>query len=74
MDPTGVITALAVTLFGVAVTLRMLPVGTCPECSHCRLERLQRQAETEARSAQTVGIPRCAACGRFHDPTEDHPA
>jgi hypothetical protein len=73
-EPTGVITALAVTLFGVAALLRLLPVGTCPECGHCRLQRLSREAETEARSAQVYGIPRCNACGRYHDPSEDHRA
>lgn len=74
LEPAGVITALAVTLFGVAGLLRLLPVGTCPECSHCRLERLRHEAETEARSARLYGIPRCGACGRYHDPSEDHPA
>jgi hypothetical protein len=74
MESTGVITALSLALFGVAALLRLLPVGTCPECSHCRLERLRREAELEARSAHFHGIPRCASCGRYHDPSEDHPA
>jgi hypothetical protein len=74
MEPTGVVTALSVAFFGVAVMLRLLPVGTCTECSHCRLERLRREAETEARSAKLYGIPQCGACGRYHDPSEDHPA
>ncbi|TAK00916.1 MAG: hypothetical protein EPO36_06925 [Chloroflexota bacterium] len=74
MEPTGVVTALAVTLFGVAAVLRLLPVGTCPDCSHCRLERLRRDEESEARTARLLGLPRCAECGRYHDPTEDHPA
>jgi hypothetical protein len=74
IEPTAVVTALAITLFGVAAMLRLLPVGTCPECSHCRLERLRRAADLEARSAQFYGIPRCGACGRYHNPSEDHPA
>jgi hypothetical protein len=74
IEPTAVITALAITLFGVAAMLRLLPVGTCPECSHCRLERLRREIDLEARGAQFYGIPRCGACGRCHDPGEDHPA
>jgi hypothetical protein len=74
IEPTAVISALAITLFGVAATLRLLPVGTCPECSHCRLEHLRREADLEARSAEFYGIPRCGACGRYHDPSEDHPA
>jgi len=73
IEPTAVISALAITLFGVAAMLRLLPVGTCPECSHCRLERLRREADKEARSAQLYGIPRCRACGRYPDPSEDHP-
>ena len=74
VDPTGVITALALTLIGVGVAIRMMPVGTCPECNHCRLARLEHEVELEARSAKFYGIPRCKACGRYHDPQEDHPA
>jgi hypothetical protein len=74
IEPAAVISALAITLFGVAAMLSLLPVGTCPECSHCRLERLRRAADLEARSAQFSGIPQCGACGRYHDPKEDHPA
>ena len=74
IESTGVITALAVTLFGVAAMLRLLPVGTCPECAHCRLERLRREADREAAAAKLYGIPHCGACGRYHDPSEDHPA
>jgi len=74
IEPTGVITALAITLFGVAAMLRLLPVGTCPECGHCRVERLRQEVELEARSAKLYGIPYCSTCGRHHDPGEDHPA
>ena len=74
VEPTGVITALALTLIGVGIVVRMMPVGTCPECSHCRLVRLEQQRELEERSAKFYGIPKCSACGRFHDPAEDHPA
>ena len=74
VEPTAVITALSLTLIGVGLMVRMLPVGTCTECSHCRMERLHRQVEVEARTAKFYGIPQCAACGRYHDPAEDHPA
>jgi hypothetical protein len=74
IEPTGVITALALTLIGVGVVVRMMPVGTCPECSHCRQARLEQQLELEERSAKFYGIPQCGACGRYHDPAEDHPA
>ncbi|OGO51891.1 MAG: hypothetical protein A2V84_10700 [Chloroflexi bacterium RBG_16_70_13] len=72
IESTGVITALAMALFGVAAMLRLLPVGSCPECGHCRLEQLRKEAELEARAARFYGIPRCASCGRYHEPSEDH--
>lgn len=74
IEPMGVITALAVSLFGVAVGLRFLPVGSCPECSHCRLERLRHEADREAAAAKLYGTPHCGTCGRYHDPREDQPA
>jgi len=73
IEPTGVITALAITLIGVGLAIRMMPVGTCSECSHCRLAKRQHEVELEARTARFYGIPQCAACGRYHDPAEDHP-
>ena len=73
MEPSSVITMLALSLIGVGLAIRMLPVATCPECSHCRQARLEREVELEARSARFYGIPQCGACGRYHDPAEDHP-
>lgn len=73
LDPTTLITVLAVALLGIGVVLYLLPIGTCSECGHCRLARLQRELETEERAARFYGIPRCPACGRHHDPREDHP-
>jgi len=74
LDPTSLITILAVALLGVGVVLYLLPVGTCPQCAHCKLARVERELELEARSARFYGIPLCSACGRHHDPREDHPA
>lgn len=74
VEPNVVITGLGVTLVGFAGMLRLLPVGTCPECGHCRMERLRREIERETQAARLYGIPRCPACGRYHDPAEDHPA
>lgn len=74
IEPMGVIAALAVSLFGVAAMLRFLPVGSCPECGHCQVERLRRDAEREAAAAKLYGIPHCGTCGRYHDPGQDHPA
>ena len=73
IDPTGIITVLALSLIGVGLVIRMLPVGVCAECNHCRMARLERDVELEARSARFYGIPHCSACGRYHEPTEDHP-
>ena len=73
-EPTTVIAALGVVMLGVGAMLKLLPVGTCPQCGHCRLAELQREADLEARAARFYGVPRCGACGRYHDPSEDHPA
>jgi hypothetical protein len=72
IEPTTVITTLAVTLIGVGAVLKFLPVGTCPECGHCRLEQLRRETELEARD-EALGMSRCPVCGRSHAPGEDHP-
>jgi hypothetical protein len=74
VEPTAVVTLLAFALLGVAWMIRLLPVGTCPECGHCKFERLRQEAEREARNARFYGIPQCASCGRYHPPGEDHPA
>lgn len=72
VDPTTLITVLAVALLGIGVVLYRLPVGTCAECGHCRLLKLQQEREIEEKAARFYGIPRCSSCGRFHGPGEDH--
>ena len=67
-----VISGLAVTLLGVGAALWMLPVGTCSECPHCRVERLAREREYDAQVSRIYGIPLCPACGRHHRPEEGH--
>ncbi|HEX5589730.1 MAG TPA: hypothetical protein VFX65_05530 [Candidatus Limnocylindrales bacterium] len=74
LEPAGLAALLSLTLIGVGIALLALPVGTCKECGHCKLEKLQRELETESRSARLYGVPRCGACGRHHDPSEDHPS
>ena len=74
LEPTTLITILACTLLATGVVLYRLPVGTCPECGHCKLQKLARERELEERTARFYNIPRCLACGRHHDPREDHPA
>jgi len=74
IDPLGVATLLALTLLGVGAALLLLPVGTCPQCGHCRLEKLRHDVELEERAGGLYGIPRCPACGRRHDPRDEHPS
>jgi hypothetical protein len=67
-----VVTILALTLLLAALVLWRLPVGTCSECVHCRMERLARERESEAQAATLYGVPLCRACGRYHAPEEAH--
>jgi hypothetical protein len=66
------ITILAFTLLATAFVLWRLPVGTCAECTHCRIERLAKEREVEAQAANFYGIPLCRSCGRYHPPEEAH--
>jgi hypothetical protein len=63
---------LGASLLFTAWALWLLPVGTCPECAHCRAERLARQRAEEAQASRIYGIPFCATCGRHHDRREGH--
>jgi hypothetical protein len=74
LDPSTLNVVLGVALLAMGGILYLLPVGTCSECAHCRLVRLQRERDLEERAARFYGIPQCPACGRHHDPREDHPA
>jgi hypothetical protein len=69
--PDTMISILAVTLIGAAALLARLPVGTCRECPHCRLEQLAKDREQRL-LAERLGDPFCAGCGRHHQPDEDH--
>ena len=69
--PESVISILAVTLIGAAGLLVRLPVGTCSECAHCRLERLAKDRE-QGLLSKRLGDPLCNGCGRHHRPDEDH--
>jgi len=73
LGPETVISILGLTLLGVGGLLTLLPVGTCAECSHCRLEKLAREREHAAESGErALSAPRCSTCGRYHRPDEDH--
>ena len=72
MPAEAVISVLAVTLLGTGAALSLLPVGTCSECAHCRVEKLARERATEEQVGRIYGIPMCPACGRHHRPEEGH--
>ena len=72
IDPTTMISLLGVTLIGSAALLSMLPVGTCSQCSHCRMERLARQQQRETETTRAYSEAYCAVCGRQHRPGEEH--
>ncbi|MEO7664034.1 MAG: hypothetical protein ABIV26_02840 [Candidatus Limnocylindrales bacterium] len=67
---TDFIGLLSICLIAVAVILCFMPVGTCAECDHCKVAKLAKERELEARTGKFYGIPVCASCGRRHDPAE----
>lgn len=76
MAPETMISILAATLLATGWALYLLPVGTCSQCPHCRIEKLARERENEAQQAQQIGraynVPFCAVCGRHHRRDEEH--
>jgi hypothetical protein len=73
LGPESVISILALTMIGTGGLLALLPVGTCRECSHCRLEKLARERDRRAHAGVAYGVSFCTVCGRHHRPDEDHP-
>ena len=67
-----VISVLGATLLAAGWALWQLPVGTCAQCTHCQLEKLAKDRESEAQASRVYGIPLCQACGRHHQRGEDH--
>jgi hypothetical protein len=80
VGPETVISLLGAGLLGIGGLLMLLPVGTCSQCSHCRLARLvaererELQAEQEADHERSLAGPYCPACGRQHRPGDEHGA
>lgn len=66
------ISLLAATLLATGWALWLLPVGTCAQCAHCRVEKLAKERESEAQLSRAYGVPLCQACGRHHQRGEDH--
>ena len=72
MPPETLITILAATLLATGWALWLMPVGTCGQCPHCRVEKLAKDREAEAQISRVYGIPLCEACGRHHARGEKH--
>lgn len=70
LGPEAVISVLGTCLIGVAGLLYFLPVGTCSECAHCKLEKLTRHHQRELEGNRSA--PFCTVCGRHHRPDEEH--
>jgi hypothetical protein len=63
LDPAGgqgLITLMGGVLVGAAFLIRLLPVGQCDKCAHCRFERLQQKA--------AASLEFCPLCRRPHAP------
>jgi hypothetical protein len=73
IGPESVISILAMTLLGTGALLSRLPIGTCRECPHCRLEKLARERARLPEISQAYSAPFCAVCRRHHRVDEDHP-
>lgn len=71
-DPQTIISILGFTLLGTAGLLWFLPVGTCAQCAHCKLEKLARQRERELEAGRSYSSGFCGVCGRHHRPDEEH--
>jgi hypothetical protein len=50
----------------------MLPVGTCAQCAHCRLEQLASERQHQTETGRFQRVPFCMVCGRYHRADEDH--
>ena len=72
MGAETVISLLAATLLATGWAIWLLPVGRCSECSHCQLEKVAKERESEAHASRIYGIPVCPTCGRYHQPGEPH--
>ena len=72
MPAETMISILAATLLATGWVLYLMPVGTCAQCTHCRMEKVAREEEHEAQLGRVYGIPLCEACGRHHQRGSDH--
>jgi hypothetical protein len=70
MESATFIALLGIASLVVAFGLRVLPVGTCPQCEHCRLEKQRQEAEFRERTRSEA--PECPVCQRSLDVHERH--
>jgi len=72
LEPNTVISILGLALLGIGGMIGMMPVGTCPHCGHCKLEKLARDRERDVESGRLHRVPFCMVCGRHHRADEEH--
>ena len=72
MPDEAMISILGATLLAAAWALWLLPVGTCSQCAHCRMEKVAKDRASEAQVSRVYGISVCQACGRHHQAGDDH--
>jgi hypothetical protein len=72
MPAETMVSILAATLLLTGWMLWLLPVGRCPQCAHCQVEKMATQREQEAKVSRLYGVPLCPACGRHHGREEEH--
>jgi hypothetical protein len=72
MPAETMVSILAATLLATGWMLWLLPVGRCPECAHCQVEKMATEREQEAKVGRLYGVPLCPACGRHHGREEEH--
>ena len=71
-EPMTVISILGLALIGVGGLISLLPVGTCAQCAHCRLEQLAKERQQQTETGRFQRVPFCMVCGRYHRADEDH--
>lgn len=72
LEPTTVISVLGLALLGLGALISVLPVGTCAQCAHCRLEQLAKERQHQTETGRFQRVPFCMVCGRYHRSDEDH--
>jgi hypothetical protein len=72
LEPTTVISVLGLAFVGLAGLISVLPVGTCSQCAHCRLEQLAKERQQQTETGRFQRVPFCMVCGRYHRSDEDH--